>query len=287
MDWEAFVREANQRFWNVASEGVRSSSQAEAEIAACPPLPTAWGDDSPAAVAYGIAGAYLQVTSDHLEGLTRVIYGDLAELAVAPFPLARAVAEAAAIAGWLTEDLEQDPRTAAIIRGSRVLTLTLESEAERQHQSTRIIGKAATPDSAAAAVMRATEGDHHFVLKRNTAGLAIRVGDEPVPKRGELQARLTPNGRYGYFVLSSVSHGLAFAALGQIAGAMMQVPWAQLSRQTTVVAALTAMGEAAIRLGRLKGLDVTLLESNVDFVNDVHTKHMDELGIRHPGSGLD
>lgn len=286
MDWEAFVRDSNQKFWDVATEPERPGSQAEAEMTACPSLPTAWGDDSPVAVAYGIAGAYLQVTSDHLEGLTRVIYSDSAELAVAPFALARAVVEAAAIAGWLTEDLRNDPRAAAIVRGGRVLTLTLESEVERQHQSIQITGQPPSPDVAAASVTKATEGDHDFILKRNTDGVAIRVGEESVPKRGELQARLTPNGRYGYFVLSSVSHGTAFAALGQIAGATMQEPWAQLSRQTTLVASLTAMGEAAIRLGKLKGLDASGLQRTVDFVNDLHIDHMDQLGVQHPGSGL-
>jgi hypothetical protein len=71
-------------------------------------------------------------------------------------------------------------------------------------------------DTAVGILLAFAEGHPDFPLKRNVKGLAIRVGNEAVPKRGELQTRLTPNGGYGYFVLSSVSHGVAFAALGQI-----------------------------------------------------------------------
>lgn len=284
VNWEAFVRDSNEQFRHVAFERECPGSQAEAEMAACPSLPTPWDDDSPAAVAYGIAGAYLQVASDHMEGLARVVYRGSTESAVAPFALARAVAEAAATAGWLTEDVGKDPRNAAIVRGSRVLTLTLESEVERQHQASRITGQAVAPDPAAASVIAATEGHPYFTLKRNVEGVAIRVGNEAVPKRGELQARLTPNGRHGYFVLSSVSHGVAFAALGQIAAATMDASSAQMSRQTALVAALTAMGEAATRLADLKGLNVSELQAAVDLLNDVHSQHMEQLDIDHPGS---
>ena len=284
MNWETFVRDSNEQFRRVAFERERPGSQAEAEMAACPSLPTAWGDDSPVAVAYGIAGAYLQVASDHMGGLTRVIYLGANELAVAPFSLARAVAEASAIAGWLTEDVGKDPRNAAIVRGSRALTLTLESEVERQRQARRITGESVSRDPVSASVIAATEGHPDFNLKRNVEGVAIRVGNEAVPKRGELQTRLTPNGGYGYFVLSSVSHGVAFAALGQIAAAIMDDPSAQMSRQTALVAALTAMGEAAIRLADLKGLVLSQLQTTVDFVNDVHRQRMDQLDINHPGA---
>lgn len=285
MGWFDEMRAAIDNAFDVALAEPEPGSPADLEVQQAPVLRRE-EVRRPAFLAHASARLLLRGAADHAEGMVRVLEGPRPELVLAPFPLARAALENAAVAAWVTEPLSGSHGVNGTIRGRRWLSYLVSSDMERRRRIHMLSGM--TPESILLdVILAATDGHPDYPLVRNRAGDPQRVGEEDVPKRSEMQEHIGPRGRYGYYALSSVAHPTATGTLGALAAAMSGEDEAQMLRQTAAVAALAGLSEAASRIAALTGADAGPVVDMATLMVEQHEDDMRRMGMQPEGAPSD